>query len=222
MGKYAKQFSYLTHEMVEESKKLIEAMGLPMIQAPMESDAQMAYMNKNKDADYCGSSDFDCLLHAAPYLVTNLTLSQKKRLPSGAVIKISPELISLKETLKSLCIDQEQLIIIGILCGTDYNPGGIRGIGPKKALKLVKENKNYDRLFESLNADFDWKEIFNLFISMRIDKDYKLKWNKPDPNKIKSILVKEHDFSEQRVDSILNKLLNQEVKSQTGLDKWFK
>ena len=223
MSRYAKQFSYLTREMVEETKKLIEAMGLPIVQAPMESDAQMAYMNKNNDVYACGSSDFDCLLHAAPRLITNLTLSQKRKLPSGAYIKISPELIELEEFLKSLNITQEQLIIIGILSGTDYNPSGIYGIGPKKALKLIKENKDYNKMFKELKADFDWKEVFNLFKNMKIKKDYKLEWREFDEDKIKKILVDEHNFSEDRINNTINKLHeSKKVKQQKGLDAWFK
>ena len=223
MLRYSKQFSILTKDMAEESKKLIEAMGLPMIQAPMESDAQMAYLNKKNDAYACGSSDFDCLLHGAPRLVTNLTLSQKRKLPSGAYIKITPELIELEESLKNLGITQEQLIILGILSGTDYNPSGIYGIGPKKALKLIKEYKDYDKMFKDLNADFDWKEIFNLFKEMKIEKKYKLEWKELNEDKIKKILIDEHNFSEERVNSIINKMHeSKQAKQQKNLDSWFK
>jgi len=223
MLKYSKQFPYLTKDMVEESKRLIEAMGLPMVQAPMESDAQMAYMNKNNDVYVCGSSDFDCLLHNAPRLVTNLTVSQKRRLPSGAYIKISPELIELEESLKNLGITQDQLILVGILSGTDYNSQGIYGIGPKKALKLIKEYKDYDKMFKDLNADFDWKEIFNLFKKMNVEKKYKLEWKEINEDKVKQVLIDEHNFSEDRVSSTINKIHeSKQTKQQKSLDKWFK
>lgn len=223
MLKYSKQFSVLTKDMAEESKKLIEAMGIPMVQAPMESDAQMAYMNKSNDVYACGSSDFDCLLHGAPRLLTNLTLSQRRKLPSGAYIKITPELIELEESLKNLGITHVQLILIGILSGTDYNSSGIYGIGPKKALKLVKEYKDYNKMFKDLNADFDWKEIFDLFKNMKVEKNYELEWKNTDENKIKKILVDEHNFSEDRVNSILNKMNeSKKAKQQKSLDKWFK
>ena len=223
MLKYSKQFSYLTKDMAGESKRLIEAMGLPIVQAPMESDAQMAYMNKNNDVYACGSSDFDCLLHNAPRLVTNLTLSQKRRLPSGTYIKISPELIELEESLKNLDITQDQLILVGILSGTDYNSRGIYGIGPKKALKLIKEYKDYDKMFKDLNADFDWKEIFNLFKKMNVEKKYKLEWKEINEDKVKQVLIDEHNFSEDRVSSTINKIReSKQTKQQKSLGKWFK
>lgn len=222
MLRYAKQTSYLTKEMIEESKRLIEAMGFPLIQAPAEADAQMAYMNKNGDVFACGSSDFDCLLHGAPRLITNPTLSQRRRLPTGAYIKIFPELIELEESLKNLNINRDQLIILGILSGTDYNPSGIYGIGPKKALKLAKEYKDYDKLFKDMKAEFDWKEIFSLFKNMKVEKNYKLEWKDVDEKTIKKILVDEHNFSEERIDNTINKLNeSKKAKQQKGLDSWF-
>jgi len=55
MKKYASRTSRLTEEMIDDSKKLISALGLPIIQAPSEGEAQAACIAKNKDADYCVS-----------------------------------------------------------------------------------------------------------------------------------------------------------------------
>ncbi len=221
MAHYAKQFSHLTPEMVDESKKLIHAMGLPMIQAPAEADAQMSWLCKKGDVWATASSDYDSLLHGSPRMITNLTLSQRRRTSTGAVIKISPDLIELEGVLSALGITQEQLIIVAILSGTDYNPGGIKGIGPKKALKIVKERKDYDVLFEELGADFDWREIMNLFKQMDVAKKYTLQWHEPDADAIREILVEQHNFSEDRVTNILNRLLQaKKSHEQSGLGKW--
>ncbi len=220
MAKYAKQTSHLSKEMVDESKNLIEAMGLPVIQAPSEADAQMAFMNQQGDVWACASSDFDCLIHGAPRLVTNLTLSQRRKLPSGAYIKITPELIELEETLSSLNINQDQLLAIALLVGTDYHEGVPR-IGPKTALKLVNQYKDFDTLFKEVKADFNWKQIYAVFKSMPVMKNYQIKWKDPDPEKIKKILVDEHEFSEERVSNVISKLLKKKgEKSQSGLGKW--
>ena len=141
---------------------LLKAMGIPVIQAPSEADAQMAFMCEKKDVDYVASSDVDCLLYGAPRLLTNLTLSQKRRLPSGATVKITPEVIGLADVLNHLGIDRDKLIALAILVGTDYNKG-IKGVGPKTALKLVKQEKNFDKLFKDVNADFNWKKILRYF-----------------------------------------------------------
>lgn len=192
--------------MIEESKQLISALGLPFIQAPSEAEAQASYMCKNNDVDYVGSSDYDCLIYEAPKLVTNLTLSQRKRMPNGQTVKISPSVIELKEVLKTLDINQEQLLILSILTGTDYNPKGIHGIGPKKALKLVKETNDYDKMFKELNPEFNWKEIYDTFKKMKINNKYELKWSPIDREKVMKILVDEHDFNPERVEKTLNDL----------------
>ncbi len=221
MLKYAKMFSYLPKEMVEEATKLMTAMGLPVIQAPEEADAQIAHLCKAKEVDFAASADYDCLLYGTPKMITNLTLSQKRKTIAGYT-KTTPELIELEKVLASLNITQDDLIVLSILSGTDYNPGGIKGIGPKKALKLIKEKKDYDVIFKELNAAFDWKEIFSIFKTMKVQKDYTLKWSLPDEQKIKEILVEAHDFSEERVNATLQKLLAAKAQQQEGLNRWFK
>ncbi|MEK6904289.1 MAG: flap structure-specific endonuclease, partial [Nanoarchaeota archaeon] len=221
--RYSKQSIFITDKMLEESKKLIEAMGLPVVEAPSEADAQMAFMNKQDDVWACGTTDYDVLLHEAPKMIANLTLSQKRRFGSGKIITIHPELIELKSVLKELNLTQDQLIVLAILVGTDYNPEGIRGVGPKKALKLVRENKDFDELFTGLNADFDWKKVFDTFKKMEVKKNYDLKWREIDVDAIKKILVEKHEFSEERIDSTLKKAEKaSSMKGQKSLGEFFK
>lgn len=220
MYKYAKQTSKLTQEIIDDSKELLKALGLPVIQSPSESDAQISFMAEKNDVWAAASSDHDCLLFGCPKIITNLTLSQKRKLPSGLTVKIKPELIELDQVLKSLGINQDQLIVMGILMGTDYDPG-IKGVGPKTALTLVKEHSNFEELFDELKPDFNWKQIYAIFKSMPIMKNYQLKWSSIDEDKIKEILIDKHEFSEERVNKTLSKLKEQDnKKQQTGLKKW--
>ncbi len=220
MMKYAKQSTRLTREMADETKELITALGLPVIQAPSEAEAQCAFMNEQHDVDFVGSSDYDSLLYGAPKIVRNITLSTKKRLPSGAYVTVNPELIELKETLHNLGIKKDQLIILAILVGTDFNKGVLR-IGPKTALKLVKQYKNYDKLFKEVKADFNWKQVYATFKNMPIIKNYKLNWKKPDLEKINGILVDRHDFNEERVQKNLQRIIKIKKKTSENLNKWF-
>jgi len=220
MLKYSKQFTKLNKEMVADAKKLLTAMGLPVIQAPSEAEAQCAYICKNKDAWAAVSQDFDTLLYGTPRLLRSLTLSTRKRMPSGGYVKVTPELIELKEVLTTLELDQKQLIVLSILVGTDYNIGGVKGIGPKKALKLVQSGKKFEKIFEDLDPSFDWKEIYDVFDKMPIEKEYDLEFNEPDDEEIKKILVDKHEFSEDRVNSTLERL-RPKPKDQQDLKKWF-
>lgn len=226
MGKYAKQFATLSEEMIDESKELINALGLTAIQAPSEGESQAAFMVKQRDVYAAASQDYDALLFLSPRLIRNLTLARKRRLPSGAFVAIQPELIELSTLLNSLKINQDQLISLGILVGTDYNPGGVRGIGPKRALELVKGKKPAS-IFKEVEKqqqklEFDWKEIFELFKKPSVTKKYSIKFKKLDEKAIKNLLVKKHDFSEERIDSALGKVQKQrESAKQQGLSKWF-
>ena len=219
MHKYSKQFNYLDNEMIIESKELIKALGLPLVQSPSESDAQGSFMVERKDLDYFATSDADALMHGCPRVIPNLTLSQTRNLPGGKFVYIKPYVIELKDVLKHLDINQDQLIVLGILVGTDYNPKGVHKIGPKTALKLVQQYNNFDELFKQVKTDFNWKQIFAIFKSMPIMKNYQLKWTSPNPDKIKEILVEEHDFNEERVNKTIEKITNRD-KEQSGLGKW--
>ena len=84
MGKYARQVSRLNSEMIAEAKELIQGLGLPVVQATSEAEAQAAYLCRKKKVWAAASQDFDALLHRTPRMLMNLTLAQKKRLPSGS------------------------------------------------------------------------------------------------------------------------------------------
>lgn len=230
MRRYSSQMIRLDDKMIEESKELLEAMGVAVVQAPGEGEAEAAYLTKiNKDAYATVSQDYDCLLFGAPVLIRNLGLARKRKTFSGWV-EIMPEKIELEKVLNQLEINLDQLICLGILVGTDYNPKGIPGIGQKKALDIVKKYKQPVLIFESIEeqmmslpeADwFDWKEIFELFHKPSVVKaDFK--FGKVDEAKIKKILVENHDFSEDRVEKQLDKLRElKEKRKQNSLDKWF-
>ena len=225
MKKYAARTSILDKEMVKESKELITALGLPVVQAPSEGEAQVAKIVNDKNA-YAGvSEDFDSLLYGIPRLVKNLSITGRRRFKAAYVI-IKPKIIRLSENLNNLGIDQEQLIVLAILIGTDYNPGGIKGIGPKNALKLVKQYEDdFDGLFKKAkwdeNFDFPWTDIYYLIKKMPVEKDYNLKLEKINPEKVFELLVEEHDFSKERVEKQMEALIKSESKKQQkGLGEW--
>ncbi len=218
--KYSKQSSRLGWEMVKEAKELISAMGLPVIQAPSEAEAQASFMCRKKDVWAVASSDHDCLVYSAPRLITNLTLSSKRKLASGSYVWIVPTLVELDDVLDTLDIDTEQLLTLAILSGTDFNVGGVKGIGPKTALKLVKDLKTPERVFAKVKPEFDWREVYKIFKNMPVTEEYSLKWNKIDEEKVRDLLVRDHDFSEDRVNKALEKL-SSESKSQKGLGDFF-
>lgn len=229
MKKYAARTARLTPEMIKEAKKLIEALGLPIVNAPCEGEAQAAYMVKKDKAFGVASQDADSLLFSASKLIRNLSIAGKRKKAGQLAYEIvKPEIIDLAENLNNLGIDNDQLIALGMLIGTDYNPGGVKGIGPKNALKLVKEyGSDFDSLFKKVEwkkfFKFDWTEIFYLIKKMEVTDKYKLKCLDLDKEKIIKLLIDKHDFSEERVDSALAKLEEErEKKKQTGLDKWVK
>jgi flap endonuclease-1 len=218
----------LTKEMIEESKELLSALGFPVIQAPSEGEAQAAFMVKQGDFFAAVSQDYDCLMFGVPRVVQNLTLSERKKSKNKlSYEKVKPVIVNLKETLEKNETTQDQLIVMGLLIGTDFNIGGIKGIGPQKALKLVKKHgNNFEDLFKEVEwnkfFDFEWKEAFDTIKHMPVTEDYSIKWNKLDRKRVIELLVEKHDFGRERVENTLDELEEMETTGkQKGLGEFF-
>ncbi len=219
----AQQATFLTKEMVNDAIKLIEYMGIPWVQAPSEGEAQAAYMAKRGDVYAAASQDYDSLLFGAPTLIRNLTITGKRKLPRKKVyIDVKPEEILLEENLKNLGITREQLVDIGILIGTDYNEG-VKGVGPKTALNLIKKYGTLEEILKVKNYDIPyWQEVREIFLNPEVTDNYKLVWKGVDEEKVIRFLCDERDFSEDRVKSALEKLKKLEkIMKQKSLDSWF-
>ena len=224
MKKFAAQTTRLTGDMILESQELLDALGIPWIEAASEAEAQASYLVSQGDAYAVGTNDADTLLFQAPRIIRNLNLAGKrKKSKTEHYGTIEPELVTLSGTLNELGIDQDQLIVLCMLVGTDYDIGGIKGIGPKNALKLVKEFKgDFEGLFSKVSWNeffpYSWKVVFDLFKHMDVKKKYELLFPEMDEGAVISLLVTKHDFSEDRVKASLAKLSKvQKQKAQKGL-----
>lgn len=219
MKKYGGRFAVLTKEMVEQAKELVSALGLPVVQAPSEGEAQAAHIVQQNKAWAVVSQDFDSLVHGADRLVRNLSIAgRRKKIGAMAYQTVKPEFIDLAKNLNNLGIDQDKLIVLAMLVGTDYNPAGIKGIGPKTALKMVRSFDDYDSLFSQVkwdeHYDMPWTDVFYLIKKMKVTDDYNICFSTPDKQKIIKLLVDNHDFNAERVEKTLQPILKEREKRQ--------
>ncbi|MEE8168117.1 MAG: flap endonuclease-1 [Candidatus Hydrothermarchaeales archaeon] len=222
---FAQQSSRITDELLSESKELLECLGIPYVQAPSEGEAQAAGMVERGDAWAVGSQDYDSLLFGSSRLVRNLAISGRRKIPRRkAYVSISPDILRLKDVLKELGVTREQLVDIAILIGTDYNPKGVEGIGPKKAFAMIKEYGSAAEGLEALarEVDFDIQEIRELFLEPGYVEDYELEWRAPDEDRVLHFLCDERGFSVDRMKKGLEKFKGaQKLRAQSDLDAWF-
>jgi len=206
MKKFASRTSILNKDMIADAKNIIRALGLPIIDAPSEGEAQTAHMVKTGAAYAAVTQDYDSLIFGCQRLIRNLSIAGKrKKTGTLGYQTVKPEIILLPEVLEHLKLTLNQLIVLAILVGTDYNPGGVKGIGPKTGLKLVQEHgNNFQAIFQKVEwtkqyPDLEWKEVFNTIKNMPVMDDYTLKWKSIDERELIDLLVKRHDFGEERV-----------------------
>ncbi|MHA1791911.1 MAG: hypothetical protein ACTSVI_04650 [Promethearchaeota archaeon] len=209
------QLEYIYPIAEAESKKLLKYMGMPVITAAGEGEAQCAHAQSLGIADFTCTSDADALLYGCKHVITGLTASNNNK-------EITHH--DLRENLSNLKISRSQLIDIAILVGTDYNKG-INGIGPKKALKLIQEHETIENIVMKLDKKlldamdigvkkkghyFDFKDldiIRSRFLEpLILDTIEEVNWQEPNDAMIKHLLLEEHSFSRTSISKALGKL----------------
>ncbi|MCL2786376.1 MAG: flap endonuclease-1 [Methanomassiliicoccaceae archaeon] len=205
----AQQTSKMTPEIKETSRSLLTYLGIPVVDAPSDGEAQAAYMCRKGDVWASASQDFDSVLFGTPMLVRNLTVTGRRKIPGRDQYKdVRTEQIECAGFLSELGITREQLVDVCILMGTDFNPG-LSGIGPKKGLKLIKAHGNLEGAMGHLGEEIDnYEEIRNIFLGSGYSDDYDLTIRGTDTEKICELMCEEHDFSKERVMSVIDRIEN--------------
>ncbi len=222
--KYGKRTAVLTDKMVEESKKMLSYLGIPYIQAPSDGEAAAAYLTKRGLAFAAASQDYDSILFGAKKLVRNLAISGKRKVPNKNVyVDVEPEMLEHERVLQEISLTQEQLVDVGILIGTDFNPGGFPGIGPKTALKMVKENGKLENIekIKHLLPDVPYQEIRNIFLNPEVPKVDRIDIGEVNREKVLDFLCVEKSFSADRVSGTLDKLQKSVSNRSQSLEQWF-
>ncbi|MFL6483175.1 MAG: flap endonuclease-1 [Nitrososphaera sp.] len=222
--KYSTRTAVLTSEMVEDSKKLLSYLGIPYIQAPSEGESAASYLTKHNMAYTVASQDYDSILFGAKKLVRNLTITGKRKLPNrNTYVDIEPELFEHDRVLQEMGLTHEQLVDVGILIGTDFNPGGFSGIGPKTAFKLIKENGRLENIekIKGLLAEVPYQDIRNIFLNPEEPKVDKIDFGAVDREGILDFLCVNKSFSADRVSSTLDKLQKSISNRNQSLEQWF-
>ena len=224
--KYSQAAVKIDPQIIDESKMLLSMMGIPIVEAPSEGEAQASFMAEKGDVDYVSSQDYDAFVFGAGVVIRNLTISGKRKLPGKNVyIDVLPEKVILENNLKRLGVTRGQFIDIALCIGTDFNKG-IDRVGAKTALKLIKEHGSFEAVLKFKGAD-DQIERYaaakEFFDHPPTISDYTLKWERPDKEKMIEFLCGKRDFLESRVVSAWEKInAGFETKTkQPTLDQWF-
>jgi flap endonuclease-1 len=222
--KFAQQTTSMKDGMVKESKQILSYFGIPYIDAPSEGEATAAHLTNTGQAYASASQDFDSILCGAKRLIRNFTNSGRRKIPNrNTYVEIEPEIIETQKTLDSLGITRKQLVDVGILIGTDFNPNGFDRIGPKTALKMIKQYSRLEdipQIQEQLHA-IDYEQIRKIFLEPIVADVDEIVFGNVDYEGMTNYLVKERSFSEERIQSSLNRLKKALEKKSHNLDQWF-
>ena len=215
--------SRLTKPLTDDAKHLLSLLGISFVQAPSEAEAQTAFMAKRGDVWAASSKDYDSLLFGAPRLLRYLTIYGREFYPSKGTSKpLKPELMELEAILAHNAINRQQLIDVAILIGTDFNQG-IKGIGPKTALKLIKEHGKIENLPTETKSQIEnLDEVRSIFLHPSVTQDYSLDYGELQEEALYHFLCDEKDFSRERVEVVVERMRKfYSQQNQPSLEKWF-
>lgn len=221
--KFAQQTTSMKDGMVKESKQILTYFGIPYIDAPSEGEAMAAHLTNTGQAYASASQDFDSILCGAKRLIRNFTNSGRRKIPNrNTYVEIEPEIIETQKTLDALGITREQLVDIGILIGTDFNPNGFDRIGPKTALKMLKQHSRLEDIpqIQEQLQEIDYQQIRKIFLEPIVAEVDEIVFGPVDYEGMTNYL-KERSFSEERIQSSLNRLKKALEKKSQNLDQWF-
>ena len=176
IDKFSKRLVKVTRQHNLDCQDLLKFMGVPFVVALSESEAQCAELAKKGKVYATATEDMDALTFRTPKLLRKLTFSQGK--DKQPIIEIDTEAV-----LKGLDLTYDQFVDLCILCGCDYC-NTIKGIGPKTALKLIRQHKSLEEIIEYLQKN---------------EKKYEIPvgWNKMKIPKIDSNSVKVDDDKDE-------------------------
>ena len=221
--KYAQQTTAMKDGMVRDSKHILGLFGIPCIEAASEGEATAAHLTNTGQAYASASQDFDSILCGAKRLVRNFTNSGRRKIPGrNTYVEVVPEVIETQKTLDALGLTREQLVDIGILIGTDFNPKGFDRIGPKTALKLVRQHSRLEDIppIQDQLGEIDFEQIREIFLTPRVTAVDEITFGQVDYDGITEYLS-ERSFSGDRIRSTLNRLRKSIEKRSQNLDQWF-
>uniref|UniRef100_A0A7E4USN8 Flap endonuclease 1 n=1 Tax=Panagrellus redivivus TaxID=6233 RepID=A0A7E4USN8_PANRE len=206
INKFNRRLVRVTQQQNEDAKKLLRIMGVPVVDAPCEAEAQCAELVKAGKVYATATEDMDALTFGSNVLVRHLTFSEAKKVPIKE--------FNLEKILKDLGFSMDQFIDLCIMLGCDYCPS-IRGVGPKKAFELLTNFGTIESVLENIDLDKypppeDWQfaAARNLFQSPDVTpgSTVELKWAEPDEAALIEFMCKEKGFAEDRVKSALQRL----------------
>jgi flap endonuclease-1 len=213
--------SRFTAEVRTDAERLLDLLGIPWMEAPSEAEAQTAFINARGDAWAAHSKDYDTLLFGAPRMVRYLTFTGREVLPRQRTFReLKPEVMELEALLRAVGLTREQLIDAAILMGTDFNEG-VRGIGPRKAVKLLRQYGSIEAIPGDLQGlPGELRAIREFFLHPPVREDYPKDPRPVDARGLLSFLCGERGFSRERVDVVIERMERAAARTSSTLDRW--
>ncbi|KAI0560688.1 XPG/Rad2 endonuclease [Gracilaria domingensis] len=227
--KFSRRVNSLTPEIIQSCKRLVRAMGVPVVEAPCEAEAQCAELVKNGDLFATASEDMDSLTFGTHRLIRYLWAGTAS---TAAKKGIKPTEFSLEVVLQDLDLPMSQFIDLCILCGCDY-VDGVKGVGVVKALNLIRKHQDLHKIVDALKKEkaytvpdpYPVDALRKMFTEPDVTpaKDVQLKWKKPNVEIIKKIMVEENQFDATKIDNGIKRLHASKQKTgQVRVDSFFK
>ncbi|KAH7342046.1 hypothetical protein B0J17DRAFT_649235 [Rhizoctonia solani] len=198
----------VTAQMSAQIQVLLRLFGVPFVNAPMEAEAQCAFLAQHGLVEGVITDDSDVFLFGAGRVFRNM-FNQSKTVECFLAADLERE----------LGLDRETLIALAYLLGSDYTEG-LSGVGPVVAMEILKEfpgetglvefrtwwRKVQKKKFTSLHLTEEWPnpKVREAYLEPTVDpSEEKFEWGLPDLDGLRRFLADELSWSTEKVDDAI-------------------
>ena len=218
---FPKRSTKIDAEMSDEAIKMIKMMGLPIIEAPENAEAQCAELVKSGKCYAAISEDTDALAFGCTTVIRGI----KNR--NDPVIEIR-----LDEVLRELDITFGEFVDLCILLGTKRCKN-IQMMGPISAYKHIQQCSNIENILEKvvkghkkyvLPKMYDFQSERDSFLDPTVldTRNVEFSWKLPDEDNLKQFLIAVKGFAAARVETGLKSICTKYGKpTQLKIESFF-
>jgi len=194
---YLMQSTRISPEIIQDTKEMLQILGVPYVEAPEEADAQCVCLIQNNLAYAVATEDMDLLTFGSARLLKNFFSKEDE------IVEIN-----LENMLKQLNINQKKFIDLSILLGCDYLPT-LPGIGYVRSYNYITQYKSLEGIFKKVKQpeNYDYETIRNYFETAvqkcKVPKEEDLQIKNTDTTSIYKLLVNKYNFNLGKYNSFI-------------------
>ncbi|XP_014664635.1 PREDICTED: DNA repair protein complementing XP-G cells homolog isoform X2 [Priapulus caudatus] len=235
-----KQAATVTDYMYADAQELLQLFGIPYIVAPMEAEAQCAYLDMTGQTDGSITDDSDIWLFGAKRVYRNFFKQDK-----------DVESYRAEDLVTDLGLSRHKLVNMALLLGSDYT-AGVRGVGSVLAMEILCDlpaSDSFDALLKlrtlydemkgqekipqetkvkskirklELNPGFPSRAVYEAYCEPTVDESMEaFLWSSPSLCDLRIFAADRLGWTKIKTDNLLLPIMKKLAETSVKIDRFF-